>query len=377
MRGGAADRGAAAPPSWRALRATIALTVLAVTGLIASPAVIRSAASVTVPAPPAELAGAIGIGLVQDSFAAGDDPRLHKYLVDHRAPDTTASRTIEITNTTPSAVQVELYTAGADIQNGTFVGTVGRGENALSSWTTVVPSTTEVPAGSRVTATVTVDIPREATTGERYAAIWAESRSIDFDGDTVVSRVGIRMYVSVGSGPEPVSDFTIDALVPQRDAAGRAVILASVHNTGARAIDLAGELELGGPGGQRPGPYDASPGTTIAVGETELVEIALADQLEAGPWDAKLTLASGLIEHVGQATVEFPDSGSSSPILIEDVRAWWLYPAGVAAVLIMIIGLAVLMAGHQRRRGERRIDEDSDDEDSTAMPASLEAMFTH
>ena len=377
MRVGAADRGAAAPASltlrrgrWIGVTALAVTAITAIAGLAPVAVATTTASDVTAPDSPT---GAIGIQLVDDGLNLGNDPRMRRYLVDHRAPDSVASRTLEITNTTASAAHIQLYAAGAFIEDGAFVGSDGRAVNTLSSWTAVVPSDADLPAGGRITATVAVDIPRGASPGEKYAAIWAESRTAGADGVIHVSRVGLRMYISVGVGAEPSSGFAIDALVPGRTPDGRAVILAAVHNTGGRALDMSGSLELrSGPDGARSGPYAATAGTTVAIGETELVEVALVGQLAAGPWDARIALSSGLVEQAAQATVEFPDAGSSSPILTTSIRPAWLYPAIAGALMIMLVAVACLVLGHRRRRLRRWGPDEIDD----AMPDSLEVLFT-
>jgi hypothetical protein len=70
--------------------------------------------------------------------------------------------------------------------------------------------------------------------------VWAEARSTPSAGGgiTQVSRVGIRVYLSVGPGGPPAADFTIDSLTARRSPDGRPVVLASVHNTGGRALDM-------------------------------------------------------------------------------------------------------------------------------------------
>jgi hypothetical protein len=103
-----------------------------------------------------------------------------------------------------------------------------------------------VPAYGRVTANVTIRVPRDAAPGQQYGVVWAETRSVapDKGGVTEVSRVGIRLYVSVGPGGAPPPDFTIDTLTAGRTPDARPMLLAAVHNTGARALDLSGTLSL-------------------------------------------------------------------------------------------------------------------------------------
>ena len=119
---------------------------------------------------------------------------------------------------------------------------------------------------------MTITVPSDAAPGEQYGVVWAEARSAPVAGGGViqVSRVGIRLYVSVGPGGAPAADFTIDSLTANRSADGQPTVLATVHNTGGRALDMSGTLQLlAGPGGLSAGPFPATLGTTLAIGDTE------------------------------------------------------------------------------------------------------------
>jgi hypothetical protein len=48
------------------------------------------------------------------------------------------------------------------------------------------------------------------------------------------------------------------------------------------------------PGGLSAGPFPADLGTTLAIGAAEPITITLDRQLPDGPWDALVTLRSGL-----------------------------------------------------------------------------------
>jgi hypothetical protein len=114
-----------------------------------------------------------------------------------------------------------------------------------------------------------------------------------------------------------------------------------------------GTLELsGGPGGLSAGPFPASLGTTVAIGATESVTIVLDKQVPAGPWEAGLTLHSGLLERRAQATITFPDAGSSPPVETKAPESGWLYVA-VAVLVVLLLGAAAWLQLRYRRR--RRI----------------------
>lgn len=290
-------------------------------------------------APAHAAAGSIGLQLLDVPATARLDPRARLYIVDHLAPGTTIHRRFRVSNTTARAVHVAMYSAAATIGRGTFAGAAGHTRNELSTWTSVSPGATDIPAGGHVTGSATIKVPHDAAPGERYAVVWAEVRSSAATGGgiTEVSRVGIRLYLSVGPGAPPAADFAIDSLTADRSPDGRPEVLATVHNTGGRALDMSGTLRLrAGPGGLSAGPFPARLGVTLAIGDTEPVTIVLDKRLPSGPWDARVTLHSGLITRSTRATLSFPGSKAASrfPALIAALTALLLL--GVIAVLLML-----------------------------------------
>ena len=263
----------------------------------------------------ASTAGGIGLRLLDAPTSAGDDPRARLYIVDHLAPGTVIHRRIEVSNTTASPMHIVLYPAAATIEDGSFLGAAGHSQNDLSTWTSVDPGASDVLADGRATATVTINVPDDAAPGEQYGVVWAEARSAPTDGSgvTLITRVGIRIYLSVGPGGPPAADFTIDSLTAERSPDGQPTVLATVHNTGGRALDMSGTLKLlAGPGGLGAGPFPADLGTTLPVGGTESVVIILDEALPAGPWDARIALRSGLLVRSARATITLPGRRNSA-----------------------------------------------------------------
>ena len=323
--------------------ALLLLCVMVVVG--AGPATAAPSRPPAAPGP-----GGIGLRLVDAPLAARNDPRAWMYIVDHLAPATVIHRRVEVANTTTSAVDIVLYAAAAAITAGSFLGAAGLTPNDLSTWTTIAPATLRVPAGGRIPAVVSINVPRDAAPGEQYGVIWAEARSASLGAGIVqVNRVGVRLYLSVGPGGAPRPDFTIDSLTAIRTAEGRPAVIATVHNTGGRALDLNGTLHLAdGPGGLNAGPFPATLGVTLAIGTTAPVAIVLDPRLPAGPWNARITLRSGLVERAAEATITFPDVGVAAPVRATPLRPGWLYPAaGLAALLL---GLAALLVTLRYRR---------------------------
>jgi hypothetical protein len=312
--------------------------------------VVEAASATTTAASSAPEDGSIGIRLVDVPTDTRNDPRARLYIVDHLAPGTIIHRRIEVSNTTSSTAHVGLYPAAAGIKEGAFLGAAGHTRNDLSTWTTVRPREADIPPFGSVTAIVTVRVPFDAAQEEQYGAIWAETRSTPGGdgGVTQVNRVGLRIYLSVGPGGPPAANFSIDSLTAKRSPEGQPMVLATVHNSGGRALDMSGTLRLSeGPGGLQAGPFPASPGTTLAIGATAPVLIALDEQLPAGPWDARISLHSGLLQRSERATITFPAAGTSPPVSTSG--SGWLYLV-IGLGILSLLGVGVLLVVLRRRR---------------------------
>jgi hypothetical protein len=299
----------------------------------------------------------VGLRLVDVPADTADDPRARLYLVDHLAPGSVISRRIEVSNTTAAAVHVKLYPAAASIEKGSFIGAEGRTPNDLSTWTSIVPNALDLAAGEKVMATVMVTLPDDAPPGEQYAAVWAEIRppASPDEGVVQVNRVGIRLYISIGPGGEPAADFAIESMTAERTRDGKPRIIATVRNTGGRALDMHGTLDLtDGPGGLSAGPFPASLGTTLATGATESVVVALDEQVPNGPWKADMVLKSGLVERRASVTLTFPDEGTSAAVTVPTEGPNRLAVVAIAITLAVAVLLPVARARRSRRRPRRR-----------------------
>jgi hypothetical protein len=288
------------------------------------------------------------VQLLSAPVSALGDPRARLYIVDHLHPGTVIHRRIEVSNTTASTMHIVMYAAAASISNGLFVGAAAHTPNDLSTWTSVRPGAADVSAGGHATATVTIAVSRDAAPGERYGVLWAEVRSGPPAGGgiTQVSRVGIRVYLSVGRGGPPPSRFTIESLTAKRSPDGQPMVLATVHNTGGRALDISGTLQLSaGPGGLRAGPFPATLGVTLAIGDTEPITITLDSRLPAGPWDAQVTLHSGLVATSAHSTITFPATAKSS----------LPYAEIASLVALMLLGSAAAYVMTRRRLSARQV----------------------
>jgi hypothetical protein len=195
----------------------------------------------------------------------------------------------------------------------------------------------------------TIAVPPSASAGERYAVLWAETAAEADQAGNVrhVGRVGVRVYLSVGSGGEPASRFEIEEVSAFRDRAGVPVVAARVRNTGGRALDLSGSLSLSdGPGGLSTEPTKVTLAALPMEG-TAVHEIRLDPRLPDGPWTANLTLASGPATQSASATVDF--GGSSARPAGAGSRLRTTLAVGGAASLAVV----ALLAAHAYRRRSR------------------------
>lgn len=288
--------------------------------------------------PPPKPSG-IGIQLLDIPTATQNDPRARAYIVDRLTPGTGIRRRIQVQNNSDSEQSVRIYTGSARIDNGAFIGANDPSVNELTTWTSVDQSHLELAPGNTANVLVTIDVPKDAAENEQYATVWAEVRSTPGKGTNIVqaSRVGIRIYLSVGPGNGAPADFRITSLTAARDAQGNPQVSAVVTNTGGRALDITGELALSkGPGGISAGPFVAQKATTIAPGSSGTVLTTLSPGLPNGPWNALLHLKSGLVEHEAAANITFPDAGQG--VTVEPAQEagfpWIALGAGAAVLFI-------------------------------------------
>lgn len=318
----------------------------------------------------AQATGTVGIRLLDAPQARADDPRARLYIIDHLAPGTTITRRVEVGNDTDQSQQIELYAGSATIEDTEFQFGVGREPNDLTRWTRVMPSQLTLEPGKRGTAAVTIAVPEDASEGERYGVVWAEMQAVatEQEGIGAVNRVGVRMYLSIGPGGEPETDFEITDIEGRRDGDGNPVVAAIVRNIGGRAVDLNGDLQLtNGPGGLSAGPIDADLGTTLKPGQSGPVLFTLDPALPNGPWDAEITMRSGTTERDATGTVTFPDNaGGIGEGSIAGDDFLWLIVGGIVGALL--IGWFFFWFFWRRKKKEHPADED--EVDPVLVPAA-------
>jgi hypothetical protein len=302
----------------------------------------------------------VGIRLVDAPTNRTGDPRARLYIVDHLAPGSTITRRVEVSNDTDRAQTIQLYAGAATVAAGSFQFGDGRAADDLTGWTRVDPSSLTMVARAKRLATVTIAVPRKASAGERYGVVWAEAAAPAPRGGGIATanRVGVRIYLSVGPGGEPPTDFVITTFEARRAPDGSPLVAATVRNSGGRALDLSGALSLThGPGGLSTGPFNVKLGTTLGVGQTEPVLVTLDRAVPAGPWHARIVLRSGTTQREATATITFPAAADSSagPTRAHAERGglWSLLLGAAVAFSAAVVAAAYTLIRRRRRLAPR------------------------
>jgi hypothetical protein len=253
--------------------------------------------------------GGIAIRIVDVPADSRNDPLAFSYIVNRLVPGTTVQRRIEVGNSTRSMKAVAVYSAAASLHKGQFTFAPSHNKNELSGWTSVNQGVLRLEPGTKAFETVTIRVPKDASSGERYGVIWAEVSTSGAGRVKLANRVGIRMYVSVGPGGAPPSNFAIRSLVARRSASGQPLVVAKIRNSGQRTIAISGYLTLSnGPGGVRAGPFPVKLVVPLPPGVSRSVTVRLDRRLPRGPWRAELRLRGRSLQRVGVTTITFPRS---------------------------------------------------------------------
>lgn len=305
--------------------------------------------------PPDAAGGTIGIRIGDGGVGPAGDPRAQIYIVDHVPPGSELTRELVVTNGTDQTQNVDVYPGPAAIEDGVFVVADKGRTSALTSWTDVGQTPVVIASGEEAVIPVRITVPPDAPEGEFYGVVWAAvATGTDANGITSISRVGVRIYLSVGEGNGPAADFSISELTTERAPDGTAVVVAHVVNTGGRAVDLNGSLDLtDGPGGLSASTVESQVATIAPATEGRvLFELPDSASLPAGPWNARVQLASGFKDDARSETITFPDAGSA--VTDPDEGVSWLVMVGAIAAAGFALALVVVGVWAATRRGRSR-----------------------
>jgi hypothetical protein len=241
-------------------------------------------------------------------------------------------------------LHVSVYPAAATISDGTFRFDAGRTQNDMTTWVSVSRGALTMAPHTNATLVATVAVPRNAPSGSQYGMIWAQVSSSGAGNVTLVSRVGIRLYLSIGQGGAPPSNFTLGTPVASRTSAGAPVIRVPVDNTGGLALDVKGTIRLsGGPGGVSAGPFAASTIVTLAPGQSAPALFKLSSSLPNGPWQATFTMVSGLLTKTVKATIDFNGGPATH------TSKFPVVPVAAGIAVIILLALAATLITRSRR----------------------------
>ncbi|MEV0808397.1 hypothetical protein [Micromonospora sp. NPDC050200] len=303
--------------------------------------------------------GGLGIQLLEAPVNRRADPRAQRSIVDHLPPGTTIHRKVLVKNESSKRLHIELYPGAATVDKEAFQIGDGRAANELTSWISLDRTELDLPPNGEARVKVTIQVPWNASAGERYAVVWASVASAPRPSANVnqIHRIGVRIYLDIGSGGEPASDFTIGELVPARSKHGQPSVAIKVNNTGGRALDMSGSVNLSeGPGGTRAGPFEVVKSTTLAPGSSGTVNVLFPRELANGPWRIEVNLESGMVKRSAVTNIKFPNPGevgeASRPLA--QLRTLWAMAGGLLVIgLVMVTGLAFLARRSRRRAAGR------------------------
>lgn len=307
-------------------------------------------AAAAVPTAPAAPVGRLGIQLL-DPPNTTHDPRASVYIVDHLKTGMTITRQVRVSNMSPSTADVSIYAAAASISGGQFRFGAGRAANDLTSWTSVTPSSQSLAPGASVDAQVTVSVPDQTTSGERYAVVWAQLAAPAVAGHVrEINRVGVRMYLDIDGNLRP-ANFTIGDLSAARDDSGRPMVTAQVRNTGGVAVDVLGTAALSdGPGGLQTPAARTDETVNLAPGQHQSVSVHFDATVPGGRWLVTVKLASGNVHHeeTGMVTVptvavaaRAPTAGSTAAPHEKGSSAWWWALGSSLTLLALLAGFLI------------------------------------
>jgi hypothetical protein len=330
------------------VRRLLSMIMLLLAAWTLSPAVVAVAA-IHRPIGPAPQR--FGVRLFDVPGSAANNPRALRYIIDYLPTGTVIHRRILVMNQEARTAHFIVYPDAARISNGSFTGDGGATRSELTGWISVQYQTLTLRPHASSMDTITIKVPPGATRGEHYGVIWvqqaAHARTSTGLGVNEVTRVGIRVYLAVGQGGAPPTSFAITSVIGHRSASGWPSMVAHVDNTGGRAVDLSGTVRLtGGPGDTDAGPFAEQQIITLAPSQSGNVTFAPPRSLPNGPWQAKVTLMSGLATATATATVVFAVASQAGLSMV----SWLGISLGVLAVAVAV-AVALILAHSARQRG--------------------------
>jgi hypothetical protein len=331
------------------MRPVLALLVLALAVTAGAGTAASKEATTASSAPPAGQGtgphAGIGIRLLPVPGSTPGGLRARLYIIGHLAPGSVIRREFQVVNLGNQPVHLLVYPAAATIAHGSMQFAAGRIQNQMTTWVRISQHAVSLAPHGAATLTATIAVPRDAPGGEQYGVIWAEQDRRGPGNILLASRVGIRLYLSVGSGRAPVTAFILGVPAVSSMPGGAPVIRLPVRNTGGLALDIRGTLQLAdGPGGVQAGPFRAASVLTLAPGQSFPDRFVLSPRLPRGPWRATFTMVSGPVTRTETATLTFP----AAPALVGHPGSPAIPVAAGAGAAILLAAAALLIIRSRR-----------------------------
>jgi len=174
--------------------------------------------------------GSVGIRIAQIPAALANEPLAGSYIISRLQPGVAFEQRLEVFNTSTQVIKVSVYPGLATFKDKKFLIGNGRDGNELSSWTKLSFSAVTLKPGTSQYFTMTISPPADALSLQQFGVIWAEVQGApNAAGINAVSRVGIRMYIPVGSAPaiaiaEPTVNSTMNEIVVKKSLVSRYII---------------------------------------------------------------------------------------------------------------------------------------------------------
>jgi hypothetical protein len=147
--------------------------------------------------------GSIGIRIAQIPSAIAEHPYASAYIVSRMQPGVAHTQRLEIYNTSSQQMKVDVYPGLATFVSGKFLVGNGRDGNTFTTWIKLTPNTLTLKPNESKPFNLIITPPADADSIQHFGVIWAEVQGApNASGIISVSRVGIRMYVPIGSAPE-------------------------------------------------------------------------------------------------------------------------------------------------------------------------------
>ena len=156
------------------------------------------------------------------------NPRALRYIIDFLPTGSVIHRRIMVQNQESHRARFTVYPDAAKISHGYFTGDAGHTRSELTGWIHIAHPVVKLRAHQSVMDMVTIRVPRHATRGEHYGVVWVQqtARAHNARGFAIreIAQVGVRVYLAVGRGGAPPTNFTISHIAGHRSAQGRQVL---------------------------------------------------------------------------------------------------------------------------------------------------------